>query len=412
MLTADLVSARRRGKDLVLTKLDPAGRARAVALAEQLIRIYGEHIGRSRDDVDTAVGAIEVLPREARVKDGLWKLIDDRSTWGIPGGLDPEEVRRDVFLRATADRAALTSGRRFDRDAVLAAIATARGVEPSAIEQSLYADLRGAALLSAFDPISAVALVDVYERGQAQAVLLRAVRIEVGVECASPAAARALFRRLKFLGLLHTIAPAEKGYTIVIDGPLSLFDAVTKYGQKMALVMPVLEACPRWTLEADIRWGKTRVPLVFRASSAPTTPERGTPSVAEPEPLPDALAELLQRFSDLDTGWTARQSDRVLDLPGVGLCIPDLVFTRGGETVYFEALGFWSRDAVFRRVELVERGIGHKMLFAVSSRLRVSQELLDENASSALYVYKGAMSARAVAEHLDRLAAPRVCSPP
>ena len=67
---------------------------------------------------------------------------------------------------------------------------------------------------------------------------------------------------------------------------------------------------------------------------------------------------------------------------------------------------------MFRRVELVERGIGHKLLFAVSSRLRVSQEVLDENASSALYVYKGAMSARAIAEHLDRLAAARVNSAP
>jgi hypothetical protein len=47
------------------------------------------------------------------------------------------------------------------------------------------------------------------------------------------------------------------------------------------------------------------------------------------------------------------------------------------------------------------------MLFAVSSRLRVSEELLDEHASSALYVYKGTMSARAIAERLERLAGAR-----
>jgi uncharacterized protein len=168
----------------------------------------------------------------------------------------------------------------------------------------------------------------------------------------------------------------------------------------------VLEACPRWTLEADIRWGKTRAPLTFRASGG----QAG--AVPADPPLPDAIAELLQRFSHLGTGWTARANERVLDLPGVGLCIPDLVFTRSGEKVFFEALGFWSRDAVFRRVDLVQRGLGHKMLFAVSSRLRVSQELLDENASSALYVYKGTMSARTIAEHLDRLAASHVdCAP-
>ncbi|MET0594713.1 MAG: DUF790 family protein [Polyangiaceae bacterium] len=422
------MNARRRGTDLHVSKLDAAARSRAVAIGTELLALYQANLGRSRDELETALAGVEVLPREARLKEGLVKLLDDRSTWGIPGGLDPEEVRRDVFLRATAIRAALDPGQRFDRAAVLAEVAALRDAAPDAVEAALYADLRGAALLSEMDAISAPALVEMYERGQAQAVLLRAVRIQVGVECASAGAARALFRRLKFLGLLHTIAPAEKGYTIVIDGPLSLFDAVTKYGQKMALVIPVLEGCERWTLEADVRWGKTRTPLRFRASGG------ATGSALRDPPLPDDIAELVRRFNDLGTAWTARPNDRILDLPGVGLSIPDLTFTReapaprgardmavplagetgarsGGakrepdETIFFESLGFWSRDAVFRRVDLVERGLGRKVLFAVSSRLRVSEAVLDETSSSALYVYKGAMSARAIADKLDALAA-------
>jgi len=398
VLTADLVRARRRGQELVLVRLDSAMRLRAVELAARLSGLFQEHIGRSREELEAAVAAVDVPPREIRLKEGLAKLLDDRADWGVPAGLDPEEVRRDVFLRATSVRAALAPGQRFDREIVLAETAVTHAAEPASIEQALYADLRGAARLTGLEPISASALVDVYERGQAQAVLLRAVRIQVGVECASPAAARALFRRLKFLGLLHTIAPAEKGYTIVIDGPLSLFDAVTKYGQKMALVVPVLEGCRSWTLEADVRWGKERTALTFHASGGSAAPARSAPQ------LPDDLSELMRRFAELGTDWTARVNERVLDLPGVGLCIPDLVFARGSDEIYFESLGFWSRDAVFRRVEMVERGLPHKMLFAVSTRLRVSEEVLDEHASSALYVYKGTMSARAVAGRLDRLA--------
>jgi predicted nuclease of restriction endonuclease-like RecB superfamily len=402
VLTADLVNARRRGTDLHVSKLDPASRARAISLGADLLALYQAGVGHSRDDLDAALAAVDVLPREIRLKDGLIKLLDDRATWGIPGGLDPEEVRRDVFLCATAVRKELAPGQRFDRGSVLAAIAADKSVPPDAVEAALYADLRGAALLTAIDPISPAALVETYERGQAQAVLLRAVRIEVGVECASPAAARALFRRLKFLGLLHTIAPAEKGYTIVIDGPLSLFDAVTKYGQKMALVLPVLDGCERWTLQADVRWGKARTPLRFRASGGAAGSVLGDP------PLPDEIAELVRRFNELGTSWVARPNDRILDLPGVGLSIPDLVFARNGagasEPIYFESLGFWSRDAVFRRVDLVERGLGHKVLFAVSSRLRVSEEVLGDDAPAALYVYKGAMSARAIADKIEALA--------
>ncbi len=66
-------------------------------------------------------------------------------------------------------------------------------------------------------------------------------------------------------------------------------------------------------------------------------------------------------------------------------------------------MGFWSRDAVFRRIELCEAGLGAAILFAVSSRLRVSEELLDDESSAGLYVYKKTMSARAIEKRLDTL---------
>jgi predicted nuclease of restriction endonuclease-like RecB superfamily len=84
--------------------------------------------------------------------------------------------------------------------------------------------------------------------------------------------------------------------------------------------------------------------------------------------------------------------------------VPDLVFVRGKETIYFEALGSWSREAVFRRVDLVERGLAEKILFAVSARLRVSEEVIADDAAAALYVYKATMKARAIADRLERLA--------
>jgi hypothetical protein len=67
-------------------------------------------------------------------------------------------------------------------------------------------------------------------------------------------------------------------------------------------------------------------------------------------------------------------------------------------------LGFWSRDAVWKRVELVQAGLPQKILFAVSSRLRVSEAVLDDDLPGALYVYKGAMSAAQIEKKLDALA--------
>ncbi len=401
MLTADLVSARRRGTELFVNELGSDRRARAVDLAEQLIHLFRKSTGLTRDEVEAALCAIEVDTRQQRLKEGFVKLLEDRATWESTRDLDPEALRRDVFSRAAQKRKCLVSGEHFDRGAVIVEVARERGVEPSMLESAIYADLRGASILRSVEPLSASVLVDIYERSQAQAILLRAERIRVGVRCTTAAAARALFRRLKFLGLLHTIHSKPDGYDICIDGPLSLFESVTKYGQKMALVLPVLEECEAWTLEADIRWGKQRTPLLFRSAGG-----SGAAVLDEP-PLSDAIATLVRAFSALGTRWQVSPSKIVLDLPGTGLCVPDLVFSSGNDRIYFEALGFWSREAVFRRVTLVERGLSEKILFAVSSRLRVSEEVLGDEASGALYVYKGAMSARAVADHLDRLSAPR-----
>ena len=66
-------------------------------------------------------------------------------------------------------------------------------------------------------------------------------------------------------------------------------------------------------------------------------------------------------------------------------------------------MGYWSRPAVWRRVELVERGLTERILFCVSARLRVSEAALPDELPGALYVYKGVISPRTVLERADAL---------
>jgi uncharacterized protein len=400
VLTADLVNARRRGGELRLVKMDADARGRVFRIAEAVIRVTREHVGLTRQSWEAAVQGIEVAPRDLRTRRAVTKIVQDRVSFEVGADADPATLRHDVFSRAAAARMCAQTRASFDRDAVLAEIAARHGLSSEDMEIALYADLRGAQVLRRFDPISAAALVDGFDRSQAQAVLLRAASVTVDVRCASAGATRKLFRRLKFLQLLHTIARTDRGHRVTIDGPFSLFESVTKYGLKLAQLLPVLDECETWDLEADVRWGKGRAPLRFCLSG------RGQAPGSEPDLDPD-LVVLLRAFEKLDTGWMVARAEAILDFPGVGLCVPDLVFVRGRETVYLERLGYWSRDAVFRRVELVHGGLSDKVVFAASSRLRVSEQLLDETSPSCLYVYKGAMSARAIAERVERVAAAR-----
>ena len=57
-------------------------------------------------------------------------------------------------------------------------------------------------------------------------------------------------------------------------------------------------------------------------------------------------------------------------------------------------LGYWSRAAVWRRVELAEAGLPEPIVFGVNQRLRVSEEVLDKKVPAALYVFRGQPNAK------------------
>ncbi len=396
MLTAELVTVRRRGTSLRLVPIDSKMRQRAAELAAQFLEIAEHSVGRTRDEFDEACGAVAAAPRERRLADGLRKLVEDRCEFDAESAVDPIALRRELFLAATRARAA----GQFDRTQLIATVAATHELPQDQLEQALFADLRSAHLLKSLQPISPAALVDHYDISQAQAVLLRAVRVVAEVECATPGAYRALFHKLKFLRLLFILTRRGSGYRIELDGPLSLFESVTKYGLQLALALPAIMACDRWALSADVRWGKARAPLRFDLAGASAGEHR------EPPRLADEVAAVLRDLESAGGPWRAQPSMEILDLPGVGLCIPDLelIHRDRGSRVFVELLGYWSRDAVWRRVELVRQGLPQPVIFALGAQLRVSEAVLDPKLPSALYVYKRTLSAVEILRRADRLA--------
>jgi len=159
VLTADLVTARRRGAELLVPKLSDALRETAARLAAELLAVYREGSGVSREEVDAAVAEVPVDARAERLKAALVKLLEDRCEWGAETGLDPATTREATFRASAERRAALGPGERFDRAAVLADVAARLELDAAVLERSLYADLRGAKLLLRFDDIDPASLV-------------------------------------------------------------------------------------------------------------------------------------------------------------------------------------------------------------------------------------------------------------
>ena len=401
MLTADLVYVRRRGDRLHVVALTDPERPRARELAASALALVRAHVGLPRGALLEAWGQVATLPSENRLARALFKLALDTCEFDEGTTIDPVELRREIFTRSASLRRS-TSGE-FARTGLLQEIAQNRGVDVDAIEEALYADLPTAHVLRKADLPSPDGLLSSYELAQHQAVLLRAVRLHARVFCASAAGYRALFRKLKFHRLLYTIEKLgrDTGYAIDIDGPFSLFEQTTKYGLRLALALPAIMACDTWDVTAELRWGKDRRPLRYHARGGAAAP-KGESSTD----LPDEVATLLSDLRGHESPWQTSPASAILDLPGIGVCVPDLEFVHreSGQCVFLEVLGFWSRAAVWKRVEMVQAGLPHPIVFAVSKHLRVSEEILGDDTPAALYVYARTMNARAVLERVEAVA--------
>ena len=398
MLSVDLVQARRQKDRLHVTPLGERTE-RAREIADALVSITEAFADARRDELEAAWKSVEGSAREEKLRDGLIQLLEGELEFETKLAEDPVALRALVFQRAALRRR--ESDAPLSRDALLDEIGKEKGVDASALEEGLYADLRGAERLKTTRiPGGANAIVNRFDLAQAQAVLLRATKLIVELDAAQPQALRQLLRQLKFHRLLFAFEPDGR---ISVDGPSALFESTTKYGMALANALPHVLACRPMQIEVDVRWGKERLPLRYVIDrSNPLLRDAEKAGAEQPS---DEVQTLLEKLREKAEGFEVTLADRVLDIPGAGVIVPDLVLKhrKTRREVFIEVLGFWSRDAVWKRIELAQRGLKSPIVFCAGQRLRVSEAALDESTHASLYVYKGVISASQVMERVERL---------
>ena len=275
------------------------------------------------------------------------------------------------------------------------------GLTPQEIEHGFYADLEQAQLLSEFEPMTGAALLERYNVALAQAVLLRATRLTVALQPTQAKRVRQLFRFLKFFGLMHHAqGSARAGYTLTLDGPMSLFRLSSKYGLQLAEFLPALLLCPGWTLSAELEWGLERWPARFELSSdaglVSHYRDTGTYETEEERAF-------RERWKELGTPWKLERTTSVIDLDGKGVLIPDFALRHAdGREALLEVIGFWRRSYLEARLDLLAQHGPPNLILAVSQRLRGSEEEL-ARVPGEVFFFKDVILTREVLERAERL---------
>jgi predicted nuclease of restriction endonuclease-like RecB superfamily len=374
MLTGKMVRVR-YGRDRILPCYldvnDPTWRE----VVERLLDLFRGQTGRTRGELEADLEETFGNDPAQLVHQGLAKLLEDRCEFEVVSGHSPEDLREAVF-RLAAESRRPTAPQPFDRQAVLARVAGDLGIEPEAVEQGLFADLRSEQRLVKFKDTTAERLLHRYNVALAQAVLLRSTRVHVAIRGEPPQRYRQLLRLVKFHRLVCDMEKTgPDSYQLHLDGPLSLFSATQKYGLQLALFLPAVLLCRDFELRAELRWGPQRKPKHFALTSGDGLvshyPDSGTY-------VPPELAMFAELFRKRAAAWDIVEETEVFPL-GDGFWVPDfrLLHRASGQAVLLEVLGFWRRSSAEKHLVRLREHARVPFLLAVSDQLHIDDGELE-----------------------------------
>ena len=391
MLTGDLVRVR-TSKELIVPLYLNRNNRQWLEAAESLLAVFRAGVGLTRGEIEAEIddlfgGGGKASP----IHRGLAKVLEDRAEFEVVADVAPEVIREKVFTAAAESRRRLRAERQargpssvtasrptFHPDEVLAAVGKELNLAPDVLLSSLFADLRDENRMIKFDDLTAQRLIDRYNVALAQAVLLRSVRVEVEIRDEGPARYRQLFRRLKFHRLVYRVKGSmADGYTIQIDGPLSLFSATTKYGLQMALFLPALLHCDSFRLHAELRWGPRREPRSFHLDAATGLVTHQLDSGLY---VPAEIPAFVERFRQVAPAWELSETTQVIELGREGVWVPDYraVHKATGTDVFIEVVGFWKKSSLERLLRLLPSHGPPRFVLIISEKLKVDEAALGE----------------------------------
>ncbi len=403
MLTSDLLLARNIKNKIYPSYLKEKDKDKYLKIIQTCINLFENHIGLSLDELDESINSIYNASINRKIMDGFIKLLKDRCEVSIQSDIEPEKLREELFLLSTKTWENLSVKDVFNREIVIDEVSKKLNLSKEQIENQLFADLKGSQIINKFEPIPPQELFNRYNLSLAQTVLFKATRVLITIKSATPKQLRELFRYIKFFRLIYDVSMNENDeYTIKLDGPFSLFQSVQKYGVNMASFLPALMLIDKWELKADLLWGKSKQPATLELNNK--TGLISHYKIGNLENL-EEVDIFIKQFNEIETDWTISTDTDIINLKGEGICIPDCVFQhkQTGDKIFMEVFGYWSRESVWKRIELLEKNFPYKLIIAISKKLRVSEKAIKEDLPAMAYVYNSVILPKQIMKILDSL---------
>ena len=392
MLTKELVRYQIENGHIVPQFVEPTDAA-LLALAEQLIAVFEDSLGKPRNAVlAESKEVIDAAPGIPVVKRGLEKLLLDRTEFDTAPNEELIAFREKLFKEASR----LLSGEAFEDDAVyrrrVEEIARVESAPPGPEElrAKLYADLPSCQPVIAFKTLSPTRLLHRYNCAQVQGLLLHCNTLTLRLADSMTAELRQLFKYLRFHQLLSTIQKEsgtealrtgdgesrtgglsykkeENLYRITVDGPLNLFYKTKRYGMNLANFFVAVLHQPEWELMAEIQLRHQPSYRLRLDASCGIKPISQQFLAYIPEDI-QLFQTMLHNKTD---AWRVTPGSHFLPLVGDFYCFPDYALVhQSGVEAAIELFHQWHQGHLIARLNtLAKHPVTTNLILGVSTEL-------------------------------------------
>ena len=392
MLPSNLLVTKRRGDRIIPSYAELGGSS--LERASQIIRSYSEALGTKKRELNVKLSELENWTIDYRFVRGLATLLDRRCKMETKASANPADLRRLIF-QASAQTGLPVS--QEERRLILAYISNETGLSIEEIEEAFYGDLDDELYIVAFDAPDPVSLLREYNMGITQTLLFNASEMSFTVS----GNWQNIFKQIKRLGLIYTVAKENANYQVKIDGPTSLFKLSRRYGTSMAKLLPYIVCEGSWRIQAKVVSPNRKTLLDLELDSARQGNYIRRPFSEEKRSFDSNVEEdFAIRFNSLNTGWHLVREPSPLPV-GHYVMLPDFLIQRGGLQVYLEIVGFWTNDYLVDKLRKLEAVKEVDLIVAVDRRLacKVSSKRLEH---LSLIYYKNKVPLKPILTYLKK----------
>ena len=379
MLTKDLLRFTKRKGRLFPHFIDTS-RPDYLSLADRLISVYRKSIGAvEAGEIEEKIAPFLHSTHDLKLAKGLNKLLLDRSVFNSLEETDFFSLRQNLF-RVSGQW--LKKG--IDQEELARAMRHRFKKELVSVENNIYGDLKEFERLVSFDDLSPERLLERYNTSLVQSLLLYSRDLRVRFAQAEAGRVRHVFQRLKFSRMLATLISENNPIEIKIDGPLSLFDHVKKYGLQLAVFFPCLCDLEQWELQTKIHLNGSHLEMHLNQSSGLKNPYRRAPSFFE------EFSNFEVHFSKNSGIWKIEKGPSILRLGHQHFAIPDFTFINDRKTkVMLELFHRWHENPLLTRLKWVSEKQRIPYLIGVDRRLYKKSRIKKEVEASKWFDHHG-----------------------